>query len=90
MTHRTQGSGDCGQHQHEIAEPWTFRRESQTSNQSQQHEEKRQVRGIVKVRREPLLNESVHGGGSKCFEGVAVNSDTVRIERRYRQADQEG
>ena len=55
--------------------------------QRQQHEQQRQVSGIVEVRRKPLLDEAVHRCRAQSLKRVPVKSDAIRIHCHQRQAE---
>ena len=61
----------------------------QASDESQQHEQKRQVSGIVEIRRKPLVNEAVHRRGTQSLKRVPVNLDAIGIHGHQRQAKHE-
>ena len=66
----------------QIAQPRAAGRQRQTGDERQQHEQQRQVGGIVEVRRKPLMDEAVHRRGAQSLKRVPVNSDAVRIQRQ--------
>ena len=67
----------------------TSGRRGQSSDESQQHEQKRQVGEIVEVRRKPLVDEAVHGLGSQSLKRVPVKSDAIGIHGHQRHTEGE-
>ncbi len=89
MPDRAQSGRDRSQQEHEIPQPRATWRQGQAGDERQQHEQQRQVRGIVEVRRKPFVDEALHGRRAQGLKRVPVDSEAVGIHRHQPQAERE-